>query len=317
MLQFQAMLQTSQGALETHCLALVGDSVAAHALRQMVALAASVDQPLLITGPDGSGKAAMAAAIHASGKHGSEHYVALRCSEIAGIIALDQLGAPAEWHMISPDGTLFLEDIDNLPLDAQTGLLAWLSDLPRTGGRLIAATSQKLVELVARGEFDAELYAQISSLIIPAQPLVRRRADVVSLIQAQWDSNPNGLRPILSKSAWSVLESHNWPGNLHELRNFALQSLDSFGGRRMDAAQVKQLLRHTSLHPQAVGATAPAVCDSLHLQTCLAIEERRLLAIALERSGGDIERAALMTGLTTAQFVSKLELHGLSVAVSS
>ena len=316
MLQFQAMLQTSHSAADSRCIALVGESIAAHALRQMVSLAASVDQPLLITGPEGSGKAAMAAAIHANSQNPQVHYIALRCSEIAGNIAPDDLGIPSEWRMISPDGTLFLEDIDNLPVEAQKGLLVWLSEHPRSGGRLIASTSHNLVELVARGEFDAELYALISSLIIPSQPLIRRRADIVALIQAQWDSNPNGLRPIITKPAWGALVAHNWPGNLHELHKFALQSAAEYGGRRLETAQVRRLLARAPITGFAVANGKENVCDSLDLHTCLAIEERRLLAEALKRSGGKIERAAGLTGLSATDFARKLEQFGLADPLS-
>ena len=212
-------------------------------LRDQVELLATQPLPLLIEGETGTGKELLARHIHrASERPGL--FVALSCSGLSSKHAQAELfgyaagayqgsaSSRAGWFGSANNGTLYLDEIGDLPLPLQAELLSALEtgEVLRVGAsqpspadvRLLAATSIDLAQAVAAGKFNERLYGYLSDGRLDLPPLRERTGDILPMaeyflgIYAQRLSLP---LPVISDAAQQRLEAHNWPGNTRELEN--------------------------------------------------------------------------------------------------
>ena len=212
-------------------------------LRDQVELLATQPLPLLIEGETGTGKELLARHIHrASERPGL--FVALSCSGLSSKHAQAELfgyaagayqgsaSSRAGWFGSANNGTLYLDEIGDLPLPLQAELLSALEtgEVLRVGAsqpspadvRLLAATSIDLAQAVAAGKFNERLYGYLSDGRLDLPPLRERTGDILPMaeyflgIYAQRLSLP---LPAISDAAQQRLEAHNWPGNTRELEN--------------------------------------------------------------------------------------------------
>lgn len=212
-------------------------------LRDQVELLATQPLPLLIEGETGTGKELLARHIHrASERPGL--FVALSCSDLSSKHAQAELfgyaagayqgsaSSRAGWFGSANNGTLYLDEIGDLPLPLQAELLSALEtgEVLRVGAsqpspadvRLLAATSIDLAQAVAAGKFNERLYGYLSDGRLDLPPLRERTGDILPMaeyflgIYAQRLSLP---LPAISDAAQQRLEAHNWPGNTRELEN--------------------------------------------------------------------------------------------------
>lgn len=236
--------QRSLGKIEPDMPGIVGWSPVMLAMRSSIRKYAPVDLPVLITGETGTGKEIAANALHRLSARAERPFVAINCGALPSNLVQSELfghergaftGANARriGHIESAaGGTVFLDEIGDLPLDAQTSLLRFLqegtiervgsSKLIRADVRVLAATHVDLEKAVAAGHFREDLYYRLNVLRLPIPPLRKRDGDVELLAQyfldnfrEQHSSHARGF----NSAARRAMREFSWPGNVRELLN--------------------------------------------------------------------------------------------------
>ncbi len=295
---------------------LQGTVFADPASERIIGLACQVarsDLPVLITGPNGSGKEKIAQIIQANSsvKHGP--FVTVNCGALPSeLIEAELFGADAgaytgankarEGKFEAADGgTLFLDEIGNLPLNGQMKLLRVLETgrFERLGSnrerqvkvRVVSATNADLSAMIADGTFREDLYYRLNTLELAMPPLIERPGDILPLA--------DHFRPAdkpLSESARAALLRHPWPGNVRELRNAIQRAGLLATGSRIEADDLN--LPRTAAGPRPVAAREP---------------DRDDIEAALSRAQGVIAQAAAELGLSRQALYRRMERHGIKV----
>ncbi|MBM4291410.1 MAG: sigma-54-dependent Fis family transcriptional regulator [Deltaproteobacteria bacterium] len=216
--------------------ALSGRSAAMRALSDRVDRFAPSSLPALVLGETGVGKELCARALHERSPWAAGPFVAVNCAAIPRDLVSAELfgctqgaftGAQQRLGLISSAhlGTLFLDELGELPLDAQAALLRALErrEVCPVGGvtprpvqfRLVSATHRDLADMVRLGRFRADLYHRVSTLTLEVPPLRARLADLSDLVR-ELSASVAGR---LTRDAWLALRAYPWPGNVRELRN--------------------------------------------------------------------------------------------------
>ena len=223
---------------------MIGHSNAMRALFAQIHKVAAVDSTVLVLGESGTGKALVARALHARSSRRNAPIIALNCSAIperlieAELFGHESGGSPSTKQARSglieaaDGGTLFLDAISELPLEAQTRLLRVVQhgETRRLGStqtkqidvRLIASTHRDVGQLIASGLFREDLYARLSPITLALPPLRERRDDIRDLAQyllQRMCIRLNKSVPTLQPAALSAMLGYHWPGNVRELEN--------------------------------------------------------------------------------------------------
>mgnify|MGYP001174253061 CR=1 FL=1 len=223
-------------------------------IRDLALRVADSDATVLLSGESGTGKEVMARYIHNVSARKHERYVALNCAAIApSLLEAELLGhekgaftgaekaRPGKFEFAG-EGTLFLDEVGELPLEAQVKLLRAIQErsIQRVGGnqelevscRLICATNRDLAALVQQGAFREDLYYRLAVFPIVLPPLRERREDISSLVNyfvAKIGCRREG--DILTPAAKRLLQEYSWPGNVRELFNVIERAMIMKGGK--------------------------------------------------------------------------------------
>lgn len=323
---------------------IVGDGGAAHSLRQMVALAAGSDAPLLLTGPAGSGKKVAARAVHAASPRRDHPIITVNLAALTGTNAAETLfgiGAGRTGQAKAPSmyerargGILFFDEIAGLPLECQA-LLAQLNGgsaipgmpvTPEKNGReaaqtmrIIAASSQCLASMIGERRFRQDLYYHLSRLSIHVPPLRQRREDIAGLINYFLLEHAPAQRFKMDGAALQTLEAYGWPGNIRELRNLVARAClfhpgQLLGARRMAGLlDMGQTLRSRGTRA-ARNENLVGIGPGFNLKAHLDDEEFRFIQSALHQARGVVQHAADLSGLKRTTFLEKMKRHGVDRA---
>jgi len=229
---------------------IIGSSPALEMALEQVAQVAPTDSTVLIQGETGTGKELIARAVHDLSSRVGRPFLKLNCGAIPFDILESELfghekgaftGAIAQKigrFELAHKGTLFLDEVGDIPLPLQPKLLRVLQEqeFERLGSgrthqvdvRLVAATHRNLVEMVKRNEFRSDLYYRLNVFPIPLPPLRARREDIPALVEhfVEIYSRRMGKQiDQVSKETMSELTSYPWPGNIRELQNFIERSV--------------------------------------------------------------------------------------------
>lgn len=294
---------------------------------------------VLIEGESGTGKELFARAIHDASQRAKKPFVALNCGAIPRELVEAQLfGAEKgsftgavrkiEGHFSMADtGTLFLDELGELPLDAQVKLLRVLetgeftsigaSQSARVDVRIIAATNRNLLQEVAEGRFRSDLFYRLAVGIIRLPPLRERGEDVRILLEAALDEannkfgeNGKPMRMKFSEEAKNVFIRHTWPGNVRELKNTVARAAMWADGDIIDGASALE----------AIMAPAGKKADILdlplgngfRLEKLLEDIERSYIKRGWEEGAGVQKRAQELLGYRNPQnFTARLKKYGL------
>ncbi|HTV77530.1 MAG TPA: sigma-54 dependent transcriptional regulator [Steroidobacteraceae bacterium] len=289
---------------------VVYESRAMEAAVELACRVARAEVPVLITGPNGSGKERIAAIVHANSAVRAGPFVAVNCGALpAELIEAELFGAEAGaftganrariGRFESADGgTLFLDEIGNLPLSGQVKLLRVLetghfeplgsSRSRSTRVRVISATNAELPQMIRQGIFREDLYYRLNTIEIPLPALAARPADILPL--AEHFLGPD-LR--LGEDARQALLQHGWPGNVRELRNVLERARLLASGGEVQVADLNLppprstgLIEEEGLNRSAIEAT-------------------------LRAAGGNVSRAAASLGLSRQALYRRMERLGL------
>ncbi len=313
---------------------LIGKSAVMSVLRQAIERVAPTNSRVLIVGPSGAGKELAARTLHQLSARTSGPFIVINAAaitpdrmetELFGVEANGadgrKLGALEDAH----SGTLFIDDVADLPRETQNKILRVLVDqtFQRVGGggkvavdvRIVASTSRNLEAAIAEGTFREDLYHRLSVVPIRVPPLSERRDDIPSLIDYFMDqiSQSTGLpKRRIGDDAMAVLQSHSWPGNVRQLRN-NIERLMILAGGDPDA------VLDASMLPPDVGSMVPAMPNGgggeqlmgLPLRDAREVFEREYLVAQISRFGGNISRTAEFVGMERSALHRKLKALGI------
>ena len=244
-----------------------GESNETKSLRNLIAMVSQSNSTALILGETGTGKDIVAQAIHkCSKKKGS--FVTVNCAAIPSELLESELFGHEKGSFTGADklrkgrfeqssgGSLFLDEIGDMPLPLQAKLLRAIESksIQRVGGaddikidlRLICATHRDLEKKVESGEFRADLFFRINVLPINVPSLAERRTDIPSLLKTLVNNlnEEKSTLPIFTPDAITSLTKHNWPGNVRELKNVIERACIIFPGKEVTSSNVfENLLR--------------------------------------------------------------------------
>ncbi len=310
---------------------MVGNSPSITQLKVLIDKIAPTNSRVLITGPAGSGKEVAARLIHAHSRRAGNAFVAINCAtmepdrleaELFGVEASD--GAPRKIGLfeLAHNGTLYLDEVADMPLETQGKILRVLIDqtFTRVGGqarvqvdaRVICSTTRDLRAETEGGRFREDLYHRLNVVPVRIPSLAERRDDIPVLVGHFMKrlTAASGL-PMRSigDDAMAVLQTHGWPGNVRQLRNI-VERLLILASEDVSEAVTAELLP-TDLG-SGVGANKNGdLLISLPLREAREIFERDYLIAQINRFGGNISRTAAFIGMERSALHRKLKSLGV------
>ena len=282
---------------------------------------ASTDIAVLLLGESGTGKELLANAIHRASKRAGKPFVAINCAAIPeGLLEAELFGHEKGAFTgavrqsigkieMAGTGTLFLDEVGDIPMSMQVKLLRFLEDqvIERVGGRhrikidtrIVCATNQDLGELIASGSFREDLFFRINEIPLRVPPLRERQGDIMLLANyflrkyaAEFGRKLKGF----SGDATAALNGQEWRGNVRELENCVKRAAVMSEGPVVRAADLDM---------------APPEGPSLNLHEVRSAAERNVVERALTQAGGNISKAAGLLGVSRPTLYSLLDAHGL------
>lgn len=308
---------------------IIGTSTAILDLKEQAQMAAANTSPVLITGESGTGKELFAQAIHHAGPRKLQPFIEINCAAIPRDLLESELfgydrgaftgalssGKPGKFE-IADQGTIFLDEIGDLPLEMQPKLLRVLEEkcFERVGGnklirsdfRLIAATNQDLETLIDRGSFRKDLFYRLNVISLNIPPLRERPEDVAPLARhlLAGFARRHGCAGVgISDEAMAALTTHSWQGNVRELANVLERALLARHGEEIEMADLPFVPRELRLfRPDA---------ETMMIRSIKAQTEKAAIIAALKKAGNNKAKAAALLGIHRTLLYKKLKKHGL------
>jgi DNA-binding NtrC family response regulator len=324
---------------------LVGASPAMKAIHEVVARVADSPSTILITGESGTGKGLIAQELHRLSSRRDKALIKVNCAAIPKDLVESELfgyekgaftgavGSKPGRFELADGGTIFLDEIGEIPVEIQVKLLRALqeSEFERVGGvrtitvdvRLIAATNRDLKALIAEGRFREDLFYRLAVVPMELPPLRERREDIPMLVghfiekfNRRLGKRVEGVDP----EAMLILQSYGWPGNIRELENLMERSVLFADGPIVEATQLPDALREkapgapvpiAAVGPIAAIASPAGASMKEIVRQAQAELERGLIAAALEETGGNVTRAAKRLQISRKSLQVKMKDLGL------
>jgi DNA-binding NtrC family response regulator len=309
---------------------IVGRAPEMEKLYRIIAKAAHSSHPVLILGESGTGKEMVARSIHFSGPYRDKPFIPVDCgslvptlieSELFGYVKGAFTGAMQSKDgllAIAEGGTVFLDEIGELPIDLQAKLLRSIQEkeIRPVGStkripinvRILAATNRDLEQAVSQGTFRRDLYFRLNVLSLKIPPLRDRRQDIPLLAQYFLDrmARETGQERTLSDEAVKVMLAYDWPGNVRELENCLERACALTTGPMIHVADLP-----TSIH--GVGITDSGNGDSSSKILSIAEMEKQSILTTIAQLNGDKLLAARLLGIGKTTLYRKLKEYGAQV----
>lgn len=318
--------QASSSSLPEPNLYIEGQSAAARVLYEHVRLVAPTDMSVLVTGASGTGKEYVARRIHAESGRSKAPFVAVDCGAIPKDLAASEFFGHVKGSftgaidhktgafVAADGGTIFLDEIGNLSYAVQVQLLRALQERKvRPIGsnqeipinvRLISATNENLRTAIDKGEFREDLYHRINEFSIRIPGLKERPEDLLLFANHFLDLANSELRKEIvgfDRETIQLFQSYAWPGNLRQMKNVVKYATLLASGRYITRQELPEELLES--------ISKPAITDlSLHDE----MHERNLILKALEESGNNKTRAAMLLGIDRKTLYNKLKNYQLN-----
>ena len=265
---------------------IIGESDEIKHVLHMVSQVADVDISVLINGESGTGKELISKAIHLGSKRSSKQIIIVNCGAIPeGIIESELFGhkkgaytdaneSRKGYFETADKGTIFLDEIGDMPLETQVKVLRVLetgeymrvgdSVSKKTDTRVIAATNKDLAKLVKEGKFRQDLYYRLKTVTINLPPLRKRKSDIRLLVDRfalQFSRTNNIKYKGFTPEAIKVMQKCDWPGNVRELRNFVESVLILQKGERITGEIIERQLENENMTNFSDNAALPVLIN--------------------------------------------------------
>jgi DNA-binding NtrC family response regulator len=304
---------------------MIGAGPAMQRVAELVQKVAPSNASVVITGESGTGKEVVARAIHNLSPRKDKPFVALNCSAIPATLIESELfgyerGAftGAEQRRLgnfelAHNGTLFLDEVGELPLEIQAKFLRVLEErkIRRLGGRgevevdvrVLCATNRDLKEEIRRGRFREDLYFRLHVFTIALPTLKERREDIPVLVNhfiEKYNAETGKRVQGVSAGALEVLRGYAWPGNIRELRNTVERAMILAEG---------DVIGEEHLPPDMIGTRPEAATLRVPLGIPLDKIEKEYILASLQRNGGNKARTAELLGISEKTLYNKLNRY--------
>jgi DNA-binding NtrC family response regulator len=322
---------------------LLGNDPAIGPVLSTICQVADTKCTVLITGESGTGKELVAKSLVSGSPRARKAFVAVNCAAIPDTLVESELFGHAKGSFTgasssrigrfaqADNGTIFLDEIGEMELNVQAKLLRLIQDgefypigetnATRVDVRILAATNRKLETEVANNRFRADLFWRLNVIPIELPPLRQRLSDIPLLTEHFIRrANDHHRRQVsgIEPEAMMVLKRHSWPGNIRELENMIERLVIMKGSGSLGLSDLPAALRSAprELTPVQSGVLPELPADGTDLRAILEAVEERMIAEALERTGGNKNRAAELLGLNRTTLVEKLRRKRSSTAMS-
>ncbi len=309
---------------------IVGDSEVMQSLKKEALKAAATQFPVLITGESGTGKELFAQGIHHASPRRLYPFVRINCSAIPKDLLESELfgyergaftgaqsgGKPGKLEL-AKHGTVFLDEIGDLPLQMQPKMLRVIEDkeFERIGGtsvirsdfRLIAATNQNLEEMLADRRFRKDLFYRLNVIPLHIPPLRERREDILPLVRHFLNQTAvEAFLPeiTLDRDAEEVFQSYHWPGNIRELSNVLERVLSSMEGNTIRVSDLPFYLYRSRKIASKLSAVS--------IRDVQSRAEKEAILHTLRLARYNKSRAAAMLGIHRTHLYKKIKKYGIT-----
>jgi DNA-binding NtrC family response regulator len=324
---------------------IIGSSTPMREVFDLIEQVAPARSTVLVTGESGTGKEVIARSIHFSSPRAeSGQFVAVNCSNIPSELLESELfghtrgaftGAVAAkkgLFEVADGGTIFLDEISNIPPETQARLLRVIQEREftplgdtqphRVDVRIIAATNIDLRKAVETGDFREDLFYRLNVINIHLPPLRERREDILPLAQhfiRKYNAeNGRNVSEQLAPEVLKALENHSWPGNVRELETAIERAVIIARGDALSLDCLREeILRTPSAPVAAVSSSTTAVAGELDLSRGISFYDEvsrfeiELIKRALEMTGGHQSRAARLLGMNNTTLNSKIKSYNI------
>ncbi|MFY9804971.1 MAG: sigma-54 dependent transcriptional regulator [Candidatus Acidiferrales bacterium] len=312
---------------ETELDGIVGTSGKIQDVMRMISRLKETRTPVLITGESGTGKELVARAIHFRGPLAAMPFVAVDCGSLVPTLMESELfghekgsftgalKAKAGLFQAANGGTIFLDEIGELPLELQAKLLRVLQEKEvRPVGsnekvpvdvRVIAATNRDLEAAYRAGTFRKDLYFRLNVVTIHVPALRERRSDIPQLAHYFLDRYAPGENIHVTPAAMKSFLQYDWPGNVRELENCIARAVALGDHHTIDVADLPPSISNAQ-EGEGMGGSTAAIST-----TALADLERMTILRVFEKAGGDKALAGKMLGISRATLYRKLKLYNI------
>ncbi len=310
---------------------IVAESQAMKKLLGLAAKVAGTDATVLILGESGTGKGMIASLIHQLSPRKEKPFLEINCAAIPeGLLESELFGyekgaftgavkAKQGLFEAANGGTIFLDEIGDLPLSLQAKLLRVLEDntFHRVGGlkkievdvRVVAATNHNLEEMVKEGRFREDLFWRLNVVQVAVSPLRKRKDDIIPLANYFLEKyvSKHGKKIMgFSREAMEMLLSYHFPGNVRELENIVERAVILSEGELITSDDLP-----ISVKNGQDGKPMPDSFQELTLPEAVALLEKRRIEKALEEANGVKLRAASLLGISERVLRYKIEKYGI------
>lgn len=347
----------------TNSFQIVGESKPIREVFELIEKAAPTDSTVMVFGESGTGKEIIARALHANSLRADKPFIAVNCAAIPSELLESELfgyekgaftgagGTRVGRMEMAHEGTVFLDEIGDMPLTLQVKLLRVLAEreIDRIGGsksipiniRVIAATHRNLEQSVQNGSFREDLYYRLNIIPVVMPPLRERKTDIPLLAKfflAKFNKAQNGSEKTISNEAMAILITYEWPGNIRELANFIERMVVLSSGPVITPRDLPEKVLGD--HPRGNWNTleneeleeSPAQVlqvslrktysmglpeEGMNLKKAVEDFERGLILEALEKSNWVKNKAATLLGVNRTTLVEKLKKMNLTREVVS
>lgn len=317
---------------ETDLHGIVGASPKIQDVLRMIARLKDTRTPVLIAGESGTGKELVARAIHFRGSLAGRPFVAVDCGSLVPTLIESELfgyergaftGAvrsKAGLLQSANGGTIFLDEIGELPLEMQAKLLRFLQEKEvrpvgsnqkfKVDVRVIAATNRDLEAEYRSGQFRKDLYFRLNVVTVHLPPLRERRSDIPILVHWFLDRHAKDSSIQVTNSAMKWLLQYDWPGNVRELENCIERATALGDGKRIDVSDLPPSIVPLPAPADVVGMPPPGSLSSTDLEDI----ERATIQRVFEQVKGDKVVAGKMLGISRATLYRKLKRYNIGSA---
>ncbi|OFZ31244.1 MAG: Fis family transcriptional regulator [Bdellovibrionales bacterium RIFCSPHIGHO2_01_FULL_40_29] len=317
---------------------MVGNSPPMHAIFDLIKRVSQSPTNVMITGESGTGKEVVAKAIHYNGPLKDKPFVTINCGAIPENLMESEMfghkkgsftGAISDkvgLFEVADSGTLFLDEVGELPLSIQVKLLRAIQEriIRRVGAtedmkvdvRIIAATNRNLEDMVAKGTFRQDLYYRLNVINIRT-PSLRERPEDIPLLAAhflkKYNEKLNKSIATISNEAMDILKKYNYPGNVRELENMIERTVALEAGATVLPESLPPMVNTPSGRKMASSNEIDVGEDGLDLDKVVGQIEKELLVKAIHAAGGVKKKAAKLLKISFRSMRYRIEKYNLGI----